>query len=1308
MSSLVENFIRRIEKIISSPATVPIAGTDHVNNLWLDTDVYPGELAIQFSNGKLYTSDGENVIQLNRENLILYGLELTKDTSGVLKLTVSSGQALINGVTYLHLSSGTDLLVSPNLNADPQLIFVYAEPSNVTGPTGPLLNISYTSLTGSANEPGGLFSKVTDFENVPVAPADSILLGTVMLYPGATGYDLFPLSVASYGDYYPKFSLSASEFLRSRVLEVSSYELTTLYFPGQFVIDSTSNTAYLSKRTFLSSYTSVTSDITTGNLASLAGATGGTVTNTATSLPGGYDVYKTTVGTQFQFRSLTGGSGIDIVSDPNRLSFSVNYSGIVTSAANVGSGAGIFTSATGSTSQILQLRSLTAGSSNISIGLSGNNIVIDVPSIGTTAQGINLGTFAGASASIYAGMSGADLTFKRLSFGTGITGSETLDTIFISSTGKDNQGVNIGGGVGLIYAGMTGDNLQFRSLTAGSNITITTIGNLIQISSTGGSAGSSVGINIGATGATVGQVYAGMSGSDLTFRSLLSGYGINLTTVGDDIFVSSTLVDGATGATGDQGPQGAQGDVGFQGAQGDFGPTGTDGVQGPQGFQGQGFQGSTGPDGAQGPAGPQAILNAALRYIDLYDSSAGWTVNAGSNLFIPFNTLRYNSDTSLFVTGTATNPAAPNGTTVTLNEVGDYVLMVTVTADVGTVTSGSFIGACEVYNFTTSSVVPGTRFFLNPLFPATNGARQNITATGKAIINVTNPGDEYCIRLVASGHSSAFGIANSSSISIIKLETAMGETGATGPQGGQGFQGFQGFQGPIGFTGSTGETGPQGGIGPQGAQGFQGFQGPIGFTGSTGETGPQGGIGPQGAQGDVGFQGAQGGQGFQGFQGFQGPIGFTGSTGETGPQGGIGPQGPTGPAASFGPFGIADVNGEYTYYATLVLALQAASSGEVVEVFSDFTETTDTVILKDGVNINMNGHTYTFDSASTLNTMTNNNVLLECSIFNGTIIRTGGSNNPYDSAVIETTASTNGITTNILNLIGVTLINLNGTVITANAALTVNGPASIRSNGSFNSAIEVNNIFLNNCEIRNDHDCISGNDIRCNNCQISSQSGIAITGNFIALTNSEITGPDAVQSSTTIFAKNCLIAGFAGYAMYLNDGTANIEQCIMYSETNAAVAINRSAGITTSIFDNSIRTFFSTAISCRVDGGECIIKNNQIFNIDNYGIGVRVANTGTTCKIIGNTIYTSESSPSQIHGILAENDVIDPGNLYLIDNRIDVESADNTSFAIESTVGSAAINYIGNKMKTTSAPPIGVNVIQNQVNTLDNFGNIQI
>jgi len=78
MASLVENFVRRIEKIVSTRSTVPIPGTDHVNSDWLDTDIYPGELSVQFSNGKLYTTDGMNIIELNRENLILYGLELKK------------------------------------------------------------------------------------------------------------------------------------------------------------------------------------------------------------------------------------------------------------------------------------------------------------------------------------------------------------------------------------------------------------------------------------------------------------------------------------------------------------------------------------------------------------------------------------------------------------------------------------------------------------------------------------------------------------------------------------------------------------------------------------------------------------------------------------------------------------------------------------------------------------------------------------------------------------------------------------------------------------------------------------------------------------------------------------------------------------------------------------------------------------------------------------------------------------------------------------------------------------------------------
>ena len=281
-------------------------------NIFSDQRIQQGYL--MFSEGKLFTSDGLNIIELNRENLILSGLELKKDTSGVNKLTVTSGTALINGVTYFHQSSGTDIYFPPNLNIYPELLFVYAQTTFSTGSSGPLLDIVYTSLTGTdGTGPQSLYEKVSGQENFPIPPSDSLLLGTALLYPGSLGYDLYPLSVSDFGDYYPKFSLSASELLRTLTKEVSAYDANTLYFPGQFIIDNISDTIYLSKKTFVSDFASINTDISANNIVSLSGgATGGSGSMTATNLGTGTGVYKTTVGSQFQFRTLRASSGINL------------------------------------------------------------------------------------------------------------------------------------------------------------------------------------------------------------------------------------------------------------------------------------------------------------------------------------------------------------------------------------------------------------------------------------------------------------------------------------------------------------------------------------------------------------------------------------------------------------------------------------------------------------------------------------------------------------------------------------------------------------------------------------------------------------------------------------------------------------------------------------------------------------------------------------------------------------------------------------------------------------------------------------
>ncbi len=64
-----------------------------------------------------------------------------------------------------------------------------------------------------------------------------------------------------------------------------------------------------------------------------------------------------------------------------------------------------------------------------------------------------------------------------------------------------------------------------------------------------------------------------------------------------------------------------------------------------------------------------------------------------------------------------------------------------------------------------------------------------------------------------------------------------------------------------------------------------------------------------------------------------------------------------------GIWGISDASGVYTYYTTLTLAMAAATAGQTIELFADIVETgAVTITLKNGVNINGNGHTYTLNT----------------------------------------------------------------------------------------------------------------------------------------------------------------------------------------------------------------------------------------------------------------------------------------------------------------------------------------------------------
>ena len=129
MSELIQNFLRRIEKVYSGRPTVPAPGTNHADDTWLPSDIYAGEFSADLDKGLLYTSDSESIIVLNAEKAIQYGLVLSKPTSGTNKLAVSSGLAIIQGRNYFHQTSGTDVTIPSNAGVDYKLYFIYGEPT---------------------------------------------------------------------------------------------------------------------------------------------------------------------------------------------------------------------------------------------------------------------------------------------------------------------------------------------------------------------------------------------------------------------------------------------------------------------------------------------------------------------------------------------------------------------------------------------------------------------------------------------------------------------------------------------------------------------------------------------------------------------------------------------------------------------------------------------------------------------------------------------------------------------------------------------------------------------------------------------------------------------------------------------------------------------------------------------------------------------------------------------------------------------------------------------------------------------------
>jgi collagen type VII alpha len=167
-----------------------------------------------------------------------------------------------------------------------------------------------------------------------------------------------------------------------------------------------------------------------------------------------------------------------------------------------------------------------------------------------------------------------------------------------------------------------------------------------------------------------------------------------------------------------------------------------------------------------------------------------------------------------------------------------------------------------------------------------------------------------------------------------------------------------------------------------------------------------------------------------------------------------------------GAFGIASSTGVYTFYTTLTAAMTAAVAGQTIDFFANVTETgTTEITLKDGVNLNGNGRTYTKNnSGNTHAFVTTSSATTNCIISNLTIVRTGSTGDLFNNSCVYLTSTTAG--TIIFN--GCKLINSGsgiGLIVYAGSTCDVIGAIAYSTNSAYGAIFSGSaNAKFKNCK----------------------------------------------------------------------------------------------------------------------------------------------------------------------------------------------------------------------------------------------------
>jgi hypothetical protein len=411
-----------------------------------------------------------------------------------------------------------------------------------------------------------------------------------------------------------------------------------------------------------------------------------------------------------------------------------------------------------------------------------------------------------------------------------------------------------------------------------------------------------------------------------------------------------------------------------------------------------------------------------------------------------------------------------------------------------------------------------------------------------------------------------------------------------------------------------------------------------------------------------------------------------------------------------GIWGIANSSGIYTYYTTYALARASATSGQTIELFADVTETTDvSIILKDGVNINGNGHTYILSQASTSSTITDNAVSCVCDVSNIIFKRSGGTPSTTNTATILLSGASKITGTAICySSCGVSILITNASAeLNGFKGVTTTNYHGVYSNGILKNVYGETNSSGYHYSIYS-----SGTSVNCHGLGFGLyQSAFYNFGGIATNCSGTVTGSFGGGFANSGIATNCSGKAVGNYG-FSSSGTAI--NCTGTSTSGNGFSANGSGNIL-----EKCSGYSSSAYGFSVYGSRVI----DCTGVSMSSIGLAVSNGNDSQAGCINCTGVSYGNIGMSCNFTPNNyGVVNPKALSYYNNAsghaLQIGSFGNTVisgyFAVANTsancINSASVisTKIAKNTYVGSTTPVNANITQTMVNTQDSYGNILI